>query len=306
MNMKRLKALKITTLADNFVQRAGLLGQWGLSLLLEVEDANGLERKVVFDTGSDKGVLLQNIERMKVDLSGVEYIVLSHGHGDHTAASAEVAEIAGGGVNVVVHPRLFQPRFYVNRTGRRRRGGVPEGEGISDIERVGGKVIQESKPFELFPGLWTTGQVSRVTDFEKISEPTDGGRRLIVVEGEEVADEILDDQALWMDVEGVGPIVITGCAHSGVVNTLLHVKAIGKFSSFFGLIGGTHLVNRSDAYVSRTIGELKRFGLRLLSSCHCTGFKATTRLYRSFPNEFILNFSGRVIEAGKEPKPRVI
>lgn len=304
--MGRLRSFKITTLADNFVQTSGVLGLWGLSFLLEVTDSNGTPHKVVFDTGSDKRAILQNIKKMKIDLRELEYIILSHGHGDHTAATVEIAEIAGGGVKIVVHPHLFQPRFYVNPRGKRRRGGVPEGEGVSDIEKVGGRVIQTLDPLELFPGLWTTGQISRITNFEKISESVSGGKRLIVLDGKEVNDEILDDQALWMDVEGIGPFIITGCAHSGVVNTLLNVKDKGRFDSIYGLIGGTHLVRRSDIYISKTIEELKKFGLRLLSPCHCTGFKATSSLYQTFSKEFVLNFSGRIIEAGKEPKPRII
>jgi 7,8-dihydropterin-6-yl-methyl-4-(beta-D-ribofuranosyl)aminobenzene 5'-phosphate synthase len=271
-----------------------------------MEDAEGVGRKIIFDSGGNKETLFHNIKSMKIDLSGVEYIVLSHGHGDHTAATVELIEMIGDEVKVVVHPHLFQSRFYVNRMGKRRRGGVPKGESISDIERVGGKVIQTPEPLEILPGLWTTGQIPRLTDFEKISEPINGGRRLIVIEDEEIEDKILDDQALWMDLEGIGPMVVTGCAHSGAVNTLLRVRDIGGFSSFYGLIGGMHLVNRNDKYISRTIEELRKFDLELLSPCHCTGFKATALLYQAFAREFVLNFNGRTIEAGKEPKPIII
>lgn len=305
VELEKVRSLRVMTLAENLVQRSGLQGQWGLSFLLELVDARGRRRKVVFDTGNDKAPLMHNIKRLKVDLSDVDCVVLSHGHGDHTVATVEVVEAAGG-VEVYAHPHVFLPRFYVDRRGRRTRGGVPEGEGVAEIEAAGGEVVLTAEPREVVPGLWTTGQIPRVTPFERVSPPLGGGRRVIVVDGEEVEDRILDDQALWMDVEGIGPFVITGCAHAGPVNTLLQAQRLGGFRRVSGLVGGTHLVRRSDAYVEQTIRALRGFGLGVLSPCHCTGFKATARLWRAFPDAFVLNFCGRVIEAGKEPEPRVV
>ena len=303
--MDRLKSLKVTTLAENLVQ-AGGLGQWGLSLLLELVDARGDPRRVVLDTGANKEALLHNIKLLELDLAGIDGIVISHGHGDHTAATVELVE-ASGGVKVYCHPHTFLPRFYEDKNGKRRPGGPPEGEGLAEIEAAGGEVVTSPGPVEVVPGLWTTGQVERVTPFERISPPTAGsGRRIIVVDGEEVDDQILDDQSLWADVEGVGPWVMTGCAHAGPVNTLLQVRRLGGFEGIRGLIGGTHLVGRSDEYLDQTIAELKRFGLGMISPCHCTGFKATTLLWRAFPEEFVLNFSLRVIEAGKRPKDPLV
>jgi 7,8-dihydropterin-6-yl-methyl-4-(beta-D-ribofuranosyl)aminobenzene 5'-phosphate synthase len=109
-----------------------------------------------------------------------------------------------------------------------------------------------------------------------------------------------------MDVKNIGPFVITGCAHAGPVNTLLQAKRLGRFNHINGLVGGTHLVGRSDEYIEQTVKELKQFKLRFISPCHCTGFKATTRLWQAFPDEFVLNFCCRIIEAGKEPERRVI
>jgi len=303
--LREVRSLRVTTLAENLVQSSGFHGQWGLSLLLELVDAGGRSRKVVFDTGNDKAPLMQNIKRLKVDLSDVDCVVLSHGHGDHTVATVEVVEAAGG-VKVHAHPHVFLPRFYVDRRGKRSRGGVPEGEGIAEIERAGGEVVLASEPREVVPGVWATGQIPRATPFERVSAPSGGGRRVIVVDGEEVDDQILDDQAIWMDVHGVGPFVITGCAHAGPVNTLLQAQRLGGLERIHGLIGGTHLVGRSDAYLEQTLRALEGFGLGLLSPCHCTGFRATAELWRAFPDAFVLNFCGRVIEAGKEPEKRIV
>ena len=129
---------------------------------------------------------------------------------------------------------------------------------------------------------------------------------IIMVDREETEDQILDDQALWMEVEEAGSFTITGCAHAGPINTLLQVKRLGKFNRIHGLIGGTHLIGRSEKYFKQTVQELRQFGLGLISTCHCTGFKATSLLWQQFPNEFVLNFSGRIIDVKNPPKKRVL
>jgi 7,8-dihydropterin-6-yl-methyl-4-(beta-D-ribofuranosyl)aminobenzene 5'-phosphate synthase len=298
-----ISGLKVTTLAENMIA-SDYLGQWGLSFLLEFSDSKGDERTMIFDTGMNKQALMYNIKKLKVNLSDVNCVVLSHGHLDHTGATVEVVKAAGG-VKVYAHPHTFLPRFHVDKTGKKRQIGVPRGEHLSDVETAGGKVMLSTEPIEVMPGLWTTGQVERVTSFEKPFPLSEGERLIILIDGKTVDDCILDDQALWMDVEGVGPVVITGCAHAGPVNTLLHVQKIGGFKRLYGLLGGTHLVGRSEAYVQQTLKELKRFGLSLISPCHCTGFKATVRLWQAFPEAFVMNFSGRIIQAGKEPESRV-
>jgi 7,8-dihydropterin-6-yl-methyl-4-(beta-D-ribofuranosyl)aminobenzene 5'-phosphate synthase len=302
--MSLIRDLKITTLAENLVMTK-CLGQWGLSFLLEFTDAKGDRGKLIFDTGIHKESFMYNIEQLQVDLSDVDGVVISHGHGDHTAATVEVVEAAGG-VKVYAHPHTFLPRFYEDETGKRRRHGVPKGEGLEEIESAGGEIILAKEPTEVVPGVWTTGQIQRATPFERALPLSKGERLIIVVDGEEIDDHILDDQALWMDVDGVGPFVLTGCAHAGSVNTLLQVQQLGHFKEIHGLAGGTHLVGRSEEYLQQTIESLKQFGLRLISPCHCTGFKATARLWQAFPRTFVLNFAGRVIEAGKEPERRLI
>ncbi|MFX0200383.1 MAG: hypothetical protein ACFFCW_30055 [Candidatus Hodarchaeota archaeon] len=112
-------------------------------------------------------------------------------------------------------------------------------------------------------------------------------------------DQILDDQALWMNLEEKGPCVMLGCAHGGPVNTLIQVQRISNSPQLYGLVGGTHLVERSQRYLQQTVKTFRTFGLRLISPCHCTGFKAATHLWRAYPEAFILNFSGRVVEAKK-------
>jgi 7,8-dihydropterin-6-yl-methyl-4-(beta-D-ribofuranosyl)aminobenzene 5'-phosphate synthase len=201
---------------------------------------------------------------------------------------------------------VFQLRFYEDKNGKRRKHGVPEDEGIFEIEQAGGEVLFNNKPTEILPGVWTTGEIPRVTQFEHLAPPSNGGRRVIVVDEEEIDDQILDDQALWMNVKEVGPIIITGCAHSGTVNTLLYVQKcvheIKPLRNIYGFVGGTHLIGCSQEYLMQTIGGLKEFNLGFISPCHCTGFKAAAELWKAFSKAFVLNFSGRVIRTGKKLK----
>jgi len=304
MNIQSVHSLTITTLVENSAT-SFLLGQWGLSFFLELTDAKNRQRKIIFDTGKDKRALLQNIRFLKKDLSNVDCIVLSHGHLDHTAATVEIVKAAGG-TKVYAHPHTFLSRHHKSKDGKARRIGVPKKEGIAEIEKAGGKVILTSRPTEILPGLWTTGQIPRTTEFENVMHLPEGEKLVVCVDEKETDDQILDDQALYAHIKDVGAYIITGCAHSGLINTLSHVRKIGDFSQVTGVVGGTHLINRSDEYIHRTIKELNRVKMNLISPCHCTGFKAQTRLWEAFPNAFVLNYSGRIIEAGKEPKPRII
>jgi 7,8-dihydropterin-6-yl-methyl-4-(beta-D-ribofuranosyl)aminobenzene 5'-phosphate synthase len=301
--MNEIRDLKITTLAENMASQ--LLGQWGLSFLIQVTDARGDKRKIVLDSGLVKDALLYNLKKMELKLNDLDAVVISHGHLDHTATTVEFVKDTGG-VKVYAHPHTFLKRFHQKPDGRRRSLGVPEGEGIAEIENAGGTVVLSSKPCEVVPGMWTTGQIERLTSFETPLSLAEGEKLVIVIDGNEISDMILDDQALWMDVQKIGPYVITGCAHAGPVNTLLHVEKLGNFRSIHGLVGGTHLVGRSEEYLQKTIQELQEFGLELISPCHCTGFKATARLWQTFPEKFVLNFSGRIIAATEEPEDRLL
>lgn len=304
MNMNLIRALKITTLAENTVANA-CLGQWGLSFFLELTDARGDARKIIFDTGMNRQALLYNIRKLKADLSDLDCVVLSHGHPDHTAATVEMVKTAGG-VKVYAHPHAFLPRFFKDKSGKQRTLGIPKGERLEDIEKAGGKVLLSTEPCEVVPGIWITGQIKRATSFERALPLSENEELIIIINDEKIEDQILDDQALWTQVDGVGSFVITGCAHAGPVNTLLHVQKIGRFKQIHGLVGGTHLVGRSEKYLQQTITELKQFALNLISPCHCTGFKAMAKLWQAFPETFMMNFSGRVIQAGTEPNQRVL
>jgi 7,8-dihydropterin-6-yl-methyl-4-(beta-D-ribofuranosyl)aminobenzene 5'-phosphate synthase len=198
---------------------------------------------------------------------------------------------------------VFLPRTFINARGKRREIGISKKQNRERVEAAGGDIVSSKKPVEVVPGLWTTGEIPR----KSFENPLPLGKRerlVIKVDGREVDDKIMDDQSLFAVIDGVGCFVIAGCCHAGLINTLNHVQRLAGVDTIYGFVGGTHLIDRSDEYVEKTISGLTE--LKLISPCHCTGFKAEARLWNAFPDQFVLNYSGRMIKAGKEPKPRVI
>jgi 7,8-dihydropterin-6-yl-methyl-4-(beta-D-ribofuranosyl)aminobenzene 5'-phosphate synthase len=300
--MDQIKSLKFTTLADNLV-RTGGLGQWGFSLLIEIEDTHGKPRKIMLDTAQIPQGLLYNIKHMELDISDLDCLVLSHNHYDHTATNTQIVKEAGG-VKIYAHPRVFEPHIYTNEKGKTMKIGVPEGQGIAELEAAGGEVILSSSPVEVVPGVWTTGEVPR-TSLETPIDLKKGAQLLTEIKGEWKPDNIVDDQSLWMKLDGFGAVVASGCAHAGIVNTLNHVKDLGDLDDVACFVGGPHLDGRSDEYLERTVSELGGFGFKLFSPCHCTSFKAKNLLWKAFPEAFVLNYCCCEIDPLNLPENKV-
>jgi len=294
--MKFVKNLNIYTIVENMVGGKGW-GSWGLSFFLEIEDADGNNKNVLFDAGGDKKVFMHNAKAYDIDLSSIDAIFLSHGHWDHSSAILEVIK-ASGGVKLFTHPEAFSSRFHITDDGEERDLGIQKEITIARIEELGGEINFSSDPVEIVPGLWTTGEVERSSDFETAFSLDEDESVVKIVDGKKIDDNIIDDQSLWTEVEGVGPIILTGCAHAGLINIIEKIKKISNFEKFYGLLGGTHLVGRSDNYIKKTIQSLKSHEFQLISPCHCTGFKATCFMYSSFQKEFHLNYCGKKFEIG--------
>lgn len=300
ISLTEVSGLKITTLLDNLTQSTGPVGHWGYSALLEYE-MDGRRRRVLLDTGSDPYCFLRNLKELEINLSGIDSIVLSHGHYDHTSSTVEALKAAGD-VRVFTHPSAFSPAYIVNEKGEKRRISIPDCQGIRAIEAAGGEVTLSRTPIEAAPGVWVTGEVPRKS-FETVMEL--GKSRLVKAEGgSEALDSIPDDQSLFLCEKGVGLVVVTGCAHSGSINILRHVEEITG-ERVKALIGGIHLMSRKPEYTKATVDGLAGFGLQLLSPCHCTGFTAMAELARAFPASYELNYSGRIIEPAEILRERL-
>jgi len=269
--------IKITTLTEN-TANYGVIAEWGLSLLVEVDDY-----KILMDTGLGRSVAY-NAKAMSVDLSKIDCIVISHGHADHTGGLKDVLQIRGK-VDIYAHPDIWTDKHAGRGPGvPPQRIGVPFPR--AELEALGAKFHLSKGPFYLKDNILTTGEVPLQNDFEEIEN------NLFVKEnGELKPDPLADDLSLIIKAE-FGLVVIAGCAHRGIINTIRHAQQITGEKKVYAVIGGIHLVRAGDERIFRTIAELQEIGVQKLGVSHCTGFKASARLAEAFGNIFFLNNAG--------------
>lgn len=256
---------RIIVLAQDSVRQRGLLAEHGLALWLEWGD-----RRLLFDTGQGL-VLRANAKRLGVPLAEMTDIVLSHGHYDHTGGLA--ALLARHSPTLHAHPHAFLPRYARNADGTARDIAMPDAANV----RAYARLDPVTRPTDLGHGLWLTGPVPRRTDYE------DTGGPFFLDPACQSPDPVTDDQAAFIETpEGI--VVLVGCAHAGVVNTLRYVQELTGGQPLHTLLGGLHLVRADARRLRETIAELRRRPPRRLFPGHCTGDAATARLWQDFPD----------------------
>ena len=272
----------LTVLVENTTKRPRLIAEHGLSLLVEAEG-----KCLLFDTGQGR-TLLPNAEELEVDLSCLDRIVLSHGHFDHTGGLLGLlGHIAG--CEVLAHADALEPKYSV-RGGQEREIGLPVR--LPELNQAGGQFVDVAGPVEVIPGVTATGPVPRVTDFEPVSP-----RFKARLNGGWTQDELRDDQALVVHTDA-GPYVVLGCAHAGLINTLLYASELAGTRQLAGVAGGTHLVDADEARLERTVQELRQFDLAQVAPCHCTGFRGQVALWQAFGDRFAQTTAGDRLELG--------
>jgi 7,8-dihydropterin-6-yl-methyl-4-(beta-D-ribofuranosyl)aminobenzene 5'-phosphate synthase len=264
-----------------------LLAEHGLSLLLKVW--LGQERHaVLFDTGYTGIALFHNAELLGIDLAEIEALILSHAHMDHTGALKVFLDRIGRSVPVVLHPEAFHyPRFLVLKDGRKEQ--FPRTLTKADLQRRNLEILESKAPL-LVAGdaVLVSGEVERRTDFEK-GIP----HAYMEKDGQVVKDNYLDDQALVLHLKGKGLVVISGCSHSGIVNTVLHARKTAGVERVHAVLGGFHLSGPAyEPILEDTIKALKQIDPKVLVPMHCTGWNTINLLAKTFPSSTILNSVG--------------
>lgn len=263
--------LALTVMVDNTSDDVRLVAEHGLSLMLEVA-----EKKILFDTGQGPA-LPPNARRLEIDLSKLDALVLSHGHYDHTGGVPEVLR-QDPGIPIYAHPDLFNPRYSRRETPPHKPNGIPQSVSEALSSHLA-RIHWTTSPTRIAKGVWATGPISRINDFE---DP--GGPFFLDPECQR-PDPIEGDQALWVNTSK-GIVVILGCAHAGVVNTLDFIAKLTGADHFHAVIGGMHLVHASPDRLRRTVEALKRYHLQILGPCHCTGNQAQELLATTFDGAY--------------------
>lgn len=269
--------IKITTLSEN-TANYGYLAEWGLSILVEVDNL-----KILMDTGLSFSAV-HNAQLMGIDLAVIDRIVLSHGHADHTAGLRDVLKLKGE-VEVIAHPDIWTPK-YVRRNGKLQEQycGIPYSR--DELESRGARFNLVKGPVHITENILTTGEIPMISGYEEIED-----NLLIKGGGVLYSDPLADDLALIINTD-FGLVVILGCAHRGIVNTLRHAQSLTGKELVYAVIGGTHLIRASEERIDKTIADLRMLGIKRLGVSHCTGFRASARLAQEFRDMFFMNNAG--------------
>jgi len=307
-SLKTVDRIEITTLIDNYVDvllpstdvitrpplsKEGkvkadtFLAEHGLSLLVSVWQGEE-KHTILFDTGYSKVGVLHNLAQLGLNIEDIEVIVLSHGHMDHTGSLNAILDKIPGTIPLVLHPGAFvYPRYTRQPDGSKNIW--PQTLTRDALAQKNVEIVESKTPTLIADGMiMVTGEVERTTSFEK-GMPN----ALVEKNGDIVQDPIMDDQAIVMKLDGKGLVVISGCAHAGIVNTLAFAqKTIGE-QSIHAVLGGFHLSGPFFEKIhDETIQGIKKMDPDVIMPMHCTGLKAINRFQKEFPSSFVLNSVG--------------
>ncbi len=307
-SLKEVDRVEIVTLIDNYVDvllkdtdivtrpprsKGGeiptdtLLAEHGLSLLITVHEREKMHT-ILFDTGYSKKGVPHNMALLGIKAHNIEAIVLSHAHMDHTGSLDPLLQNMQRPITLVVHPEAFLfPRFIEEDDGTKRR--FPRTLIKADLARKKVTILESKTPTLIADDLvMITGEVERNTAFEK-------GLPNAVMErnGKIEKDPISDDQALIVNLKGKGLVVVSGCSHAGIINTIMFAKKITGVQKIQAVLGGFHLSGPLfESIIEKTIDELKKIAPEVIVPMHCTGWEAVKWFSEEFPSSFILNSVG--------------
>jgi 7,8-dihydropterin-6-yl-methyl-4-(beta-D-ribofuranosyl)aminobenzene 5'-phosphate synthase len=273
--------------------RPQLRAEHGVSMLVTTY-ADGNKDSFLFDTGVTIDGVLHNMDVLEVKGNELHAVVLSHGHTDHTRGLMGFIKRYGRPrIPIVLHPDAYLKRKNIQPDGRESEHIPPSQR---DLEAEDVEIIEERGPTMLVGGhALITGQIPRTTPYEKGSPA-----QVAWIDGKWQPDPwIHDDQAVILNVKDKGLVVLTGCGHAGVVNTLNHARELTAVNQIHGVIGGFHLTGPAfEPIIAPTVQALKEFNPSIIVPQHCTGWRATHLIAREFPDAFIPNSVGTTMIIG--------
>jgi 7,8-dihydropterin-6-yl-methyl-4-(beta-D-ribofuranosyl)aminobenzene 5'-phosphate synthase len=272
---------RITVLVENTAGGQGLLAEHGLSFWIEIGS-----RRILFDTGQSE-ILFHNAQVLGIDLGTVDAIVLSHGHYDHVGGLRRMLEMAPA-VPVYLHPQALEPKFACGGEQSREIGMEREMAQFVKQRIDAGLGSFTNGPVEIFSGVWATGEIPRRSAFEDTGGPFCRDPNCTQ------PDELLDDQALVLETQE-DLVVVLGCAHAGVVNTLDYVVDRFPGQPIRMVLGGMHLVRALPVRIPHTIEAIRWHNVQQIGPAHCTGLEASRELWDALPQKcFTCNVGAQV------------
>jgi 7,8-dihydropterin-6-yl-methyl-4-(beta-D-ribofuranosyl)aminobenzene 5'-phosphate synthase len=301
-----LEKVEVFTLLDNYtdltvmdnsdvITRAGyppqggmkkpILAEHGFSLFIRTYRDKEV-KSMVFDGGFSPTGAVQNARKLGVDLKPVESFVLSHGHADHWGGLKGLMTATGrSSIPLVTHPDVFRRfRYTQNRNEKYRMPQLTR----SYIAKAGFDLRETREPSMVLQGnVLFLGEIERLTDFEGNSVNSFFKEKGLVKR-----DDFKDDSAIVMMVKGRGLVIISGCAHAGIINTIQYARKLTGENQVFAVMGGFHLTGKTRNQLKPLLEALRQFNPRHIVPCHCTGRKVSQWIEETMPEKFVLNMSG--------------
>ncbi len=279
-----------TKITKRFRSKPGksIHAEHGLSYYVETV-VGGKVSTCMFDYGLDPLGVLGNIALLGLDIGKTNAFGLSHGHWDHYLGALSIlkqnqSRIAAG-TPFYVGEEAFHHRYSLrpNTNEASDRGQLVK----EDIEKLGLKVVELKKPAQIIPGAYFTGNIERLTSYEKISASSQ------IKRGEKLEqDDFRGEQALFFNVRGKGLVVISGCAHAGIVNTVKQAQKVAGMDKLHAVMGGFHLTNAKPEVIQNTVADIKAMKPAHIVPAHCSGFETMVAFRKEMPDAFTLNTAG--------------
>lgn len=283
-----VSSVKITILSTMLAGPG--IGEWGFSAVVEVDGY-----RILFDTGNYPDTVLRNAKELGVDLASIEEVILSHNHGDHTGGLLYLREqLRKQNPNALRRAHVGKG-IFLDRV-QRPAGWLGPEEFKARFEKLGGSFIIHDAATELRPGVWLTGPVPRI--HAERNYPLSG--RIRTQSGAEL-DTIPEDLSLVIETKE-GLLLISGCGHAGIINTMQHARTFTSPVPVVTAIGGFHLLNASESHLIWTAEKMQEFGVREFIGAHCTGLNAVFSLRQAMHlshRHAVVGSVGTIYELGK-------
>ena len=264
---------------------SSLLAEQGLALWLEVRDEKGGVTRILYDFGRSETVLKNNLSLLDLDPSKLDMLILSHGHIDHYGGLLWLLKNSPSSCPLIVHPKAFGPRGVMRPDGKMAGPWCLNLEEIKNLRTA--PIVTVEGPFQAAPGICVSGAIPRKS---KLDVPFKSAVRM--VDDELQPDLLEDDMALIVNIEGMGILVITGCCHAGLINTLEIAEVLFPGQTLIGILGGLHLNNIERERLDSILGALAKRNPKYIIPLHCTGALAQHALLECFGDSFMFGTVG--------------